>query len=211
MAVLKNTRKTIFKNALHIRSGFHLVRMGWAIHVIKNCFPDKFGALYDNVCNHLKRWIYCCMKSSCETREEFIASKLMFKKFLNSKQTKSTLGSCFINSVQNFITKHIKQHKSNFCFYLRLNIRHFDEYTNSIHKGTNCGLKYSTARVGPSTNIEKAMAILYNNTERNGKRKSRIASINLIGTKVYSKLQCANKLVPIGEYILSQNWINRFS
>ena len=28
---------------------------------------------------------------------------------------------------------------------------------------------------------------------------------------MYSKLQCANKLVPIGESILSQNWINRLS
>ena len=28
---------------------------------------------------------------------------------------------------------------------------------------------------------------------------------------MYSKLQCVNKVVPIGKSILSQNWINRFS
>ena len=32
-------RKTILKNALRIRCGFHLVRMGWAVHVIKKFFP----------------------------------------------------------------------------------------------------------------------------------------------------------------------------
>ena len=129
----------------------------------------------------------------------------MFKKFLDSKQIKSTLGSPFINSVQNFITKHIEPDKSNFRFYLRLNLRHFDEYTNSIHEGTNRGLKYNTAPAGPSTTIEKAMEIMCNNAKHNGKRKSRVASIDFKGTKVYSKLQCANKLVPIGESILSQN------
>ena len=73
--------------------------------------------------------------------KSLLASKLMFKKLLNSKQIKSTLGSPFINSVQNFINAHIEPHESNFGFYLRLNLRHYDEYTNSIHEGTNCGLK----------------------------------------------------------------------
>ena len=41
-------------------------------------------------------------------------------------------------------------------------------------------------------------------------KKNRVASINFRETKVYSNLQRANKLVPIGESILSQNWINRF-
>ena len=118
------------------------------------------------------------MKSSCETQEEFMASKLMFKKFLNPKQIKSTLGSPFIDSVQNFITKHIEPHECNFCFHLRLNFRHFDEYTNSIHEGTNCGLKYNTAPFVPRTIFETAMAIMCDNTKCNGKRKSRAASIN---------------------------------
>ena len=93
------------------------------------------------------------------------------KKFLNSKQIKSTLGTSFIDSVQNFITKHIEPHESKFCFYLRLNPRHFDEYTNSIYQGTNCELKFNTAPVGPSTKIENSMAIICNNAKRNGKRK----------------------------------------
>ena len=90
--------------------------------------------------------------------------------------------------MQNFVTKHIEPHESNSCFYPRLKVRHFDEYTNSIHEGTNCGLEYNTAPVGPSTKIEKAMAIMCNNAERNGKRKSRIAFIDIRETKVYSKL-----------------------
>ena len=77
--------------------------------------------------------------------------------------------------------------------------------------GSNCGLKYNIIPVGPSTKIEIAIAIICNNAERNGKRKSRVAFIDFRGIKVYSKLKCANKLVPIGESILSRNWINRLS
>ena len=83
--------------------------------------------------------------------------------------------------------------------------------TNSIHEGTNHGLKYNIAPVDPSTKIEKTMTIICNNAKRNGNRKSRVASIDLRGTKINSKLQCANKYVPIGDSILSQDWINKFS
>ena len=42
----------------------------------------------------------------------------MFKNFFNSKQIKSKLGTTFIENVENFVTKHIKPHEIQFCFYL---------------------------------------------------------------------------------------------
>ena len=73
-------REIYFKNALRIRCGIHLVQMGWTHHVDKkNCYSSSVGVFYDNICNHLKAWIYSWMKSSCETRKEFLVSKLSFK------------------------------------------------------------------------------------------------------------------------------------
>ena len=65
----------------------------------------------------------------------------MFKKFLNSKQIKEKLGKAFIDSVQTFMTNHIEPDESQLCFYLRCNLKHYEEYTNSIHEGTNHALK----------------------------------------------------------------------
>ena len=79
----------------------------------------------------------------------------MFIKILNSKQIQLTLGTSFIYSVQYFVTNHIEPHDSHFSLYLRYNLRHFEEYTNSIHEGTNRGLKYNATHVGPNTNIKK--------------------------------------------------------
>ena len=180
-------RQNVFKNALLIRCGFHLVRMGWTHHIMKKyCFSASIGYFYDRVCNLLKKWIYSWMKSSCETQEEYLVSKLIFKIFLSSKQIKSKLGTTFIENIENFVTKHIEPHEIQFCFYLRLNLRHFEDYTNSIHEGTNSGLKYNSTPVGSSTNIEKALAIICNNSERTGTEKNciqrflRIKSVLLI-------------------------------
>ena len=57
-----------------------------------------------------------------------------------------------------------------FLLLFKVNLRHFEEYTNSIHAGTNRGLEYNSTPVGPSTNIEKALDIMCNNSERNVKK-----------------------------------------
>ena len=38
------------------------------------------------------------------------------------------------------------------------------------------------------------------------KKKSKVASLNFGGTKIYSKLICANKVLPIAEAIMLDNW-----
>ena len=107
------------------------------------------------------------MKNSFETREEYLVSKLMLNNFLYSKQIKSKLGTTFIES-RDFSHKTYQTSLKKSCFYLRLNLRHFEEYMNSIHEGTNRRLMYNSAQVGPNTNIEKALAIMCNTPERNG-------------------------------------------
>ena len=59
---------------------------------------------------------YSWMKNSCETLEECLVSKLIFDKFLNSKQIKPILGTSFIENVESFVTKHIEPHETHFYF-----------------------------------------------------------------------------------------------
>ena len=48
-----------------------------------------------------------------------------------------------------------------------------------------------------------------NNAERTVKKKSKIASIDFCGAKIYSKLNCANKVVALVEAIILDNWMKR--
>ena len=65
------------------------------------------------------------MKNSCETREEYLVSKLIFKKGLNSKQIKSKLGTTFIDTVENFVTKHSEPRETHFCFLFKIKPKTF--------------------------------------------------------------------------------------
>ena len=147
------------------------------------------------------------MKSSCEMRKKFLVSKLLYKNFLNMKQMQSKLGKDFIDSVHSFITNHIEPHESHFSFYFRYNLKH----TNSIHEGKNCALKYNSAHVGPRTNLEESLTIMCNNAERNVKKKGIVASLDFRGTKIHSKLTCVNKVVPMAEAIMLDNWCRKDS
>ena len=61
------------------------------------------------------------MKISRAKQKEFLVSKLMFDKILNTTQIKDKLGKAFINSVHSFVTNHVELRESHFCFYLWLN------------------------------------------------------------------------------------------
>ena len=70
----------------------------------------------------------------------------------------------------------IHPYESHFCFNLRLILKHYEEYTNSINEGTNCALKYSSVRVGPCTNFGKVLVIMCNNAVRIVKEKANCSS-----------------------------------
>ena len=103
-------------------------------------------------------------------------------------------------NLEPFVTKLIEPYEIHFCFYLRLN-----------HEEIKRDLKYNFLPVGLSTNIEKALAIMCNNLEWTGTKKKKIASKDFCISKVYSKLKCSNKVVPITDSILFQNWTKRLS
>ena len=102
---------------------------------------------------------------------------------MNTKQIKFKLGEAFIDSVHSFVTNRIEPHESHFCFYFWFNLKYYEEDTNYIREGINRALKYNSAPVGQSINIEKSLAIMCNNAERTVKQKSKVASLDFRETK----------------------------
>ena len=200
---------TVFPNARRQRCGFHLVRMGWNSHVLSKKIFKGNEFLYDKVCHHLKAWIYSWRTARVETEVEYKVSKLMFYKFLNTRQIRNTLGVAFIESVEDFVKKHIEPHETNFVFYLRKHLRHFDEYINCLHEGTNNALRHSAAPIGPTMCIENTMRVMNNNSERARIKKQIENSIQFVGTKLYSKLNCSKHLNKFGYEILLSSWTRK--
>ena len=176
----------------------------------KNSFEGKDHLIYENVSKHLKLWIYSWMRPGCcETEDEYKVSKLMFLKFLNSEQIRLTLGSLFIDKVEDFLKKNVESYEKNFLFYLRKHHRHFDEYVNSLHEGTNNAIRSSAAACTPNMNIENTLVVLNENANRSYHEKCLERSKQIHGTKLYADLKCAEHLVHMGYSILNNSWLRR--
>ena len=83
------------------------------------------------------------MKPNTETEEEYVASKHLLLRYLNSPTTLAALGAPIVQTILIFLRCHFFTHESHFVFYERTRTRHYDEYTNSCHEGTNYGIKHS--------------------------------------------------------------------
>ena len=89
-------------------------------------------------------------------------------------------------------------------YYLRKHIRHYGEYTNSIHEGTNRGLKFNAAPVTPCTRLDNSIVILSQNGCRTSQKKMLKSARDICATKPHAKLKCANELIDVAEVYLQK-------
>ena len=116
------------------------------------------------------------------------------------------VGPSFVKMVKNLIINHLYNVEEYYLFYQRIDIRHFDDYSNSCHEGLNHGLKYNTAPVGPLLNLEHATCILSKNGERKRKQRDKKSSIDAIKTETWSSLKCSKHLLRKCTSLLSDQW-----
>ena len=81
------------------------------------------------------------MREDVETELEYKYSKCLLEDYLNSESTVNTLGNEYVKSLKDFLLPGFFTHEMRFAFYLRKYLRHFNNYTNSCHEGTNNALK----------------------------------------------------------------------
>ena len=82
-----------------------------------------------------------------------------------------------------------------YCFYKRNNMRHYEEYTNSCHEGTNKGKKYNSAPVLPGHSLAKSCIIMFKNGERMITKKKHESAKSFCSSRPHSLLSCGNYLV----------------
>ena len=51
------------------------------------------------------------------------------------------VGQNNVDDVIEFVKGHVKVHEHDYAFYFKIDLHHFDEYTNSSHEGKNSGPK----------------------------------------------------------------------
>ena len=76
----------------------------------------------------------------CVQMAEYMISKILLYNYICS--VAEEIGEKNVDDVLDFVRGHVEVHEHNYVFYLRKDIRHYEENSNSCHEGTNGGLKY---------------------------------------------------------------------
>ena len=201
-----------FGRARRIRCGYHLNTKNWERNgPAIGADRDKINAqnTYVSICTE---WIYSWMRASCETRMEYLGSKYLLFRFLKRERTIEECGLNFVEDIIEMIRKNIEPYESFFVFYRRKRVRHFDEYSNSAHEGTNMALKYCEGASKPTHLLDEATERLTFQGERNYQSFLTLTRSMLDQEHPWSPLHCSKYLVTRGAKLLVEQykWCHRF-
>ena len=145
-----------FPTAKRGRCGWHINNRTWHRYGPRLSTINRSHFLFKKHSTRLSNWIYSWMKPSCETEKEYLLSKALFFQYLKTPEVRLEIGTRFCVEVENMVRCYIEPHEAKFVFYEKVGLRHFDEYSNSCHEGTNKGLKFDANKVGPSLLLDNS-------------------------------------------------------
>ena len=150
----------VFNNATEGQCGWHIVNQGWMRYVMgEKSLAREDIPKWQQIASTIKRWLYSWMEPGyCESEEEYRVSKQLLMMFIKSNAVVEVVGSnpYMIQSVIQFIKRHVIVYESLYVFYKRKRVRHFNTSTSSAHEGTNFGLKSNAAAMKPTMSMDTA-------------------------------------------------------
>ena len=146
------------------------------------------------------------MKPGVNTKKQYMYSKFMLSVYLDSEEVLNDVGEEYVEKVKKFIKENIEPHEKHFLFYLRKHIRHYEEYSNSPHEGTNNGLKIGANCSLPSMLLDTASKRLSDQ----GMLKYQVFMAQTLKQqniiKPWNPLKCATHLIDRAAALLHQQW-----
>jgi len=196
-------------NARRGRCGWHVVVKGMARHCPpKKMLHTRFHSGYDNLLTYIKKWIFSWMQPGfCETQEEYDLSKAFLIDFILSKNVLHTCGgdAAIPRRILDFITNYVLIYEDSYVFFRRKSIRHFNEYTNCAHEGTNHGTKSHAAQLLPSHTIFQAAKTMVFQSAIKCKELFVQAEKNMQHQKLWTNTPTAAHLTILGESIVTSS------
>ena len=122
----------------------------------------------------------------CETREEYIVSKNLFKRFLTTPSLHVGARKILVTNIITWFKSYVEVHEDHYSYYKKSNSLCFGEYSNSVVEGVHNDMKHSSAPILPSHSLHRAVAILSKNTTRKEESREK-SSIGKHGSRTYNK------------------------
>ena len=202
--------KQLMPSTIRVRCGWHIVNRGMEKKVANRCWKEhtpQQRRFYQECILRIQEWMYSWMKPGyCVNKIEYMISKILLYDYICS--VTEQIGQKNVDDVLEFLRGHVEVHEHNYVFYLRKDICHYEEYSNSNHEGTNGGLKYCAGAVIPMNKFDKSVTKLCNQAARKGKMRNQAFAKEVSHNKTWSKLECAGKLNTLCVSILEGNISN---
>ena len=196
-----------FPQAVRGRCGYHLASKGFQV------FGPQLGKK-ELKANHWKhyhakiiiKWIYSWMKPGVNTKKQYIYSKSMLRIYLDSEDVLNDVGEEFVEKVKKFVKENIEPHQNHFLFYMRKDIRQFEEYSNSPHEGTNNGLKVGANCSLPNMLLDNASKRLSDQGTMKYEQFMAQTIKEQYKIKPWNPMKCATHLIDRAAALLYQQW-----
>jgi hypothetical protein len=153
------------------------------------------------------RWIFSrAHPSHCEISEEYLVSKALFLKFVQSNQVKDLFGSVFVESVVMFVCENVFPHEERFCYFKRHSLFHLETHTNCGHEGTNNGVNKCSSPVMPQNRLDQAIKILNLNADVKAINTSIMLCHKTNRCKLWSDTLTSGYVTDVCESMLKTEW-----
>ena len=213
-----------FPNVYRIRCSWHIIDRGWFKHVnvplgghsrrkrplLLRGQPRKSSPPLtesNKTARTIYRWIFSWAQPSyCESEEEYIVSKALFLKFVQSDQVKDLFGSGFVESVVQFVRVNVFPHEARFCYYKRHGLFHLETHTNCGHEGTNNGIKNCSSPVMPQNRLDRAIKTLNFNADIKALNTSIMVCQKTNSRKLWSDSPTSGYVTDPCESMLRTEW-----
>jgi hypothetical protein len=119
-------------------------------------------ARYESLKFTVQRWMWSWAEYHCETEDEFLLLKALFHAYLKRKEVGLMLDPTgkssddAVESIFHFLHGHVEPHEQHFLFCLRKQILAFKANSNSVHEGTNHGMKSHSSTTNPQQSMHEA-------------------------------------------------------
>ena len=131
----------------------------------------------------------------CETQDEYLLSKQLFFKYLESPRISRGAIKMVVLQVMAWFKNNVEVHENHYCFWKRKVTFHLGEYSNSSIEWTHNGMKYNAAKVCPSYFLHQTCAILTKNAERKDQERLSKHMKEYLTLQTYGKSQLYNKVI----------------
>ena len=221
---LEDSVKKFFPNVYRIRCSWHIIDRGWHKKVkvplgghtgrkrppaLKGTRRKKPAPLTDvnKTARTIYRWMFSWAQPNyCETPEEYIVSKALFLKFVQSNQVKVLFGEIFVHAVIDFVRESVFPHEERFCYYLRHSLFHLETHTNCGHEGTNNGVKNCASPVMPQNNLDRSIKTLSLNAEIKAANTSILVANKTHRTKLWTDSPTSAYVSDPCESMIQSEW-----